>query len=241
MPAYCAAATVVRTIERIPVDALRTEGCRLELFVVDDGSDDGTAEAIRAAAPFHQLAVILLTHPENRGYGAAQKTGLAASTRAGNQAHVILHSDGQYAPEELAKMLKPIRIGRAEVVIGSKFKRGKLLNQGMPLSRMLGIWAADGLENRLLGVSGLEFHSGYTAYSAGALATVPFDTLTDRFHFDGEMVLSAAKAGLGTELIPISTNYSEGTSSLQPLPYLKELVSTVLKYRCGGYWFQKDG
>ena len=183
----------------------------------------------------------LLTHPQNRGYGAAQKTGLAASAGAGNDGHVILHSDGQYAPEELEVMLEPLRDRRADVVIGSKFKKGRVVSQGMPLPRMLGIRAADCLENRLLGVSGLEFHSGYMAYSAKALAAIPFTTLTDRFHFDGEMVLSAAKAGLKTEFVPISTSYAAGTSSLHPLPYLKELVSTVLKYRCGRYWFQREG
>ncbi len=241
MPAYCAAYTVVDTILRIPVDALRRVGCLPELYVVDDGSSDGTGAAIRAAAPFPDLAATLLTHPRNLGYGAAQKTGLAASVRGGNQAHVILHSDGQYAPEELPDMLEPIRSAQADVVIGSKFKKGRVLGQGMPLVRMLGIRAADRLENRLLGVGGLEFHSGYMAYSAKALATVPFETLTDRFHFDGEMVLSAAKTGLTTELAPISTNYARGTSSLHPLPYLKELVSTVLKYQGGRYWFQKEG
>ena len=241
MPAYRAARTVVHTIERIPADALRRAGCKLELFVIDDGSSDGTGAAVRAAAPFPDLVVTLLTHPQNRGYGAAQKTGLAASAGAGNDGHVVLHSDGQYAPEELEVMLEPLRTFRADVVIGSKFKKGRVLSQGMPLSRMLGIRAADSLENRLLGVTGLEFHSGYMAYSAKALAAVPFTTLTDRFHFDGEMVLSAAKAGLKTELAPISTSYAKGTSSLAPLPYLRELMSTVMRYRCGSYWFQQEG
>lgn len=241
MPAYHAADTVVDTIERIPTDLLRRAGCRSELFIVDDGSSDGTGAAVRAAAPFPHLAVTLLTHPSNRGYGAALKTGLAASAGAGSDGHVILHSDGQYAPEELEVMLEPLRDRRADVVIGSKFKKGGVLRQGMPLPRMLGIRAADRLENRLLGVSGLEFHSGYMGYSAKALALIPFTTLTDGFHFDGEMALSAAKAGLKTEFVPISTSYAAGTSSLHPVPYLKELVSTVLRYRCGRYWFQREG
>ncbi len=239
MPAYNAQATLEATVARIPVTALEECGVSVTLYLVDDGSTDGTARVVRRVAARCPFPVVPLAHPTNRGYGAAQKTGLEASLNHKNGCHVILHADGQYAPEELGTLLQPLLVGRADVVIGSKFLRGKVLRQGMPVSRAVGIRLCDLVENRILGLRGLEFHSGYMAYTSKALRDIPFHTLTDRFHFDGEMVLSAAHGGLRIEKVPISTWYGAGTSSLRVLPYLKELVETARKYRRGEYWFQR--
>lgn len=243
MPAYNAAGTVRAVLARVPAEKLAAAGFAIRVYAVDDGSTDGTGDLLRqmadnAAAPT-EAPLTVLSHPCNRGYGAAQKTGLAASLADGNLAHVILHSDGQYAPEELPMLLAPIRAGTADVVVGSRFLWGSVLAQGMPLARMAGIRLFDALENLAFGLRGLEYHSGYMAYSGEALRRVRFDRLTDRFHFDGEMVLSAAKAGLRIILVPISTSYAPGSSSLHPLPYVREVLSAMLRYRLGRFWFQE--
>jgi len=221
IPAYNAARTLPDVLQRIPADRLAELGCAARVYVVDDGSTDGTA-----ASETH--AVRVLRHERNRGYGAALKTGLAASCGDGNALHVILHADGQYAPEELPQMLAPLLAGRADVVIGSKFLGGNVLAQGMPLSRMLGIRFFDWLENLRFGTDDLEFHSGYMAYSSAALGKLPFARLTDRFHFDGQMVAAAARLGLRVERVPITTDYSAGTSSLAAGPYVREILGTIL-------------
>ena len=240
MPAYNARATVVDTIQRIPTGGLAADGYALSLYVVDDGSDDETAAVVREIS-VAGLEISVLGHQGNRGYGAAQKTGLAASMAAGNQAHVVLHSDGQYAPEELCRLLAPLQSNSADVVIGSKFMNGSVLRQGMPLPRMIGIRLMDTLENLVFGLKAMEFHSGYMAYSTEALALARLPDLTDGFHFDGEMVLAAAKQGLRVVRVPISTNYRKGTSSLNPWPYLAEVAGVVARYRRMGYWFQREG
>jgi len=239
MPAYNAEATVVPTIQRIPVDRLLDAGVSSSLYLVNDGSTDGTAENLEGTELDPRLSLTVLTHPSNMGYGAAQKTGLSASLDRGNEAHVLLHADGQYAPEELVQMLGPLRQGAgADITVGSKFKKGNVLRQGMPVSRMLGIRLLDLVENLAFGLRGLEYHSGYMAYSTAALKRIRFGQLTDGFHFDGEMVLSGSKSGMKVVLVPISTCYSLETSSLNTWPYLREVLSTVLKYRKGLYWFQ---
>ena len=176
-----------------------------------------------------RLVVSLLEHQKNRGYGAAQKTGLQMSLADANDYHVILHADGQYAPEELPDVLAPLLSGSADVVIGSKFLKGHVLRQGMPFFRMVGIRLIDRLENLVYGMKGLEFHSGYMAYSAAALRCVPFLSLTDGFHFDGEMVVVAARAGLRIQRVPISTCYGDSVSSLKVLPYLGEVLRSIVR------------
>ena len=235
MPAHNASGTIGSTIARIPVNDLAEQGVLLTLYIVDDGSDDDTAgEALRATER-SPVAARLMTHHFNRGYGAAQKTGLNSSLRDGNHCHVILHSDGQYAPEELATVLKPLLAGDADVVIGSKFMKGDVLAQGMPLTRMLGIRWLDWIENLVFNLADLEFHSGYMAYTSEAVNRIGFFRLTDRFHFDGQMVLTAAKAGLRITRVPISTSYTDSSSSLDPWLYLAEIVDTIWSYYRGGF------
>jgi len=241
MPAYNAASTILPTIDRIPLAALRGAGLEPTLYVVDDGCTDGTPDRLTELGDEPPLPVVLLTHPANRGYGAAQKTGLRRSLADGNLFHVLLHSDGQYAPEELPLMFEPLASGRAEVVIGSKFVgRGRFVRE-IPLPRLIGIVAIDWIENRVFGLKDMEFHSGYMGYASPVIEAVPLERLRDRFHFDGEMVLSTAHLGFRIVRVPISATYGGTVSSLKPLPYLKEVLEVLRTYRRGGFWFQQEG
>lgn len=229
LPSFNAADTLVGTIDRIPQGLLSELQCDLRLYVVNDGSTDRTRLVLEQLNAATCLAVSVLDHRRNRGYGAAQKTGLEASLRDGNEYHVILHADGQYAPEELPEVLAPLLDGSTDVVIGSKFARGQVLRQGMPLSRMVGIRLLDRVENLVYGLKGLEFHSGYMAYSSAALRRISFASLTDGFHFDGEMVVTTARAGLRVVRVPISTHYGDSYSSLKVPAYLWEVLWSVVR------------
>jgi glycosyltransferase involved in cell wall biosynthesis len=213
---------------------LRAAGLEPAVIVVDDGSGDDTAARVRGVIDGGSLRLELLTHEHNRGYGAAQKTGLARSLAAGHAQHVILHADGQYAPEELPEVLSPLAAGEADVVIGSKFAAGHVLRQGMPLARWAGMRLADALENRVAGLRGLEFHSGYMAYTTAALADAPWSRLTDGFHIDGELVRWTARRGLRVVKVPIATTYGGDTSSLAAAPYLVEVAASLLRHVRGG-------
>jgi len=235
VPAYHAERTLRGTLGRIPCAELPP----LRVLVVDDGSGDGTADVARRAGADLGLDLEVLVHPQNRGYGGAQKTGFQRSLALGCRVHALIHADGQYAPEELPRVLAPLLAGESDVCVGSRILSGQAVRQGMPLARYLGNRSITWLENRVFGLSFAEYHSGYMAYATSALSRIPFEALTDRFHFDGEMLLAAGKLGLRVAEVPVSTHFGDESSSLAPLPYLREIAGVLLRYLRRGYPFQR--
>ena len=88
----------------------------LEIVVVDDCSSDRTGEALREFAADPQ--VVIVTHPKNRGKGAAIRTGQSHTT---GDAVVIQDADLEYDPQDLPRMFKLIESGKADVVYGSRY------------------------------------------------------------------------------------------------------------------------
>jgi len=227
MPAYNAAKTLTSTIRRIPP----LKGLPYKIYIIDDGSTDNILNEVHTLQAQHVHEIVLIRHACNQGYGAAQKSGIAASLQDGNEYHIVLHADGQYAPEEIPLLLGPLIQKTADVVIGSKFLKGHVLKQGMPFMRMLGLRLMDLLENRWFGYTDMEFHSGYMSYSISALQLLPYRSFTDKYHFDGSMVIWAAAHGLRIEKVPITTSYAKDSTRLSVLPYLIEIIQCVVNFK----------
>ena len=237
IPAFNSEAALPATLARLA--AVLSSLPETAVLLVDDGSADGTVAAAGSAAGKLGLDLRVLRHEKNRGYGAAQKTGLKAALELGCRAAVLLHSDGQYAPEELPAMVRPLLDGSAEICAGSRLLSGRARAEGMPLARYLANSWLTALENAVFGLRFAEYHSGYMAYTPAALRAIKFETLTDKFHFDGEMLLCAGKLGLRVAQVPVSANYGPGTSSLSPLPYMAEIAGVLFRYLRRGYFFQR--
>ncbi len=229
IPSFNSALTLKKTLQRIPVQKLKTNGISIQIYIVNDGSTDDTLAIASNFINEFPFKISLINHEKNQGYGASQKSGLIESLKMNNDYHVILHSDGQYAPEELPEISEPLLSGKADIVIGSKFLKGKVLEQGMPFFRYLGIKLIDQFENFLFHTKNLEFHSGYMAYSSTFLKELTFSDFTNNFHFDGEMVLTAARKSFKITKVPISTYYDSSISSLRIFPYLIEIFKSNLR------------
>src|SRR4051812_29948278 len=135
--AYNAETTLVSVLDRIPAD-LRAR--LAEVLVHDDHSTDDTFAV--ATAYLHsgtELALTVLRHPANLGYGGNQKVGYTYAIDHGWDVAVLLHGDGQYAPEVMEDLVAPIERGEADAVFGSRMMTpGAARNGGMPLYKYVG-------------------------------------------------------------------------------------------------------
>ena len=235
MPAYNAGQTVERVFARIPA-AVRA---RLTGYVVvDDGSRDDTAEAVqRLQATGEYPGLELLRHPENRGYGEAEKTLLRRAVALDCDAAVLLHADGQYSPEKIPAMLEPVEQGRCDVVMGSRLAGGLhgAVRGNMPLYKVAANAALTGLENWAFGLGLSEYHSGFLVYNRRALATIPYERLSNSFDFDLEMVVLAKVKGLRVGEVAIPTIYADERSHLNPIRYGLDVLGVVWDYKRGKY------
>jgi len=232
MPAYNAGRTISDVFTRIPKTFLKQIS---EFIVVNDGSSDDTSAKIKNLSKKYKIR--MLTHVKNSGYGAAQKTGFSQAIKTKADVAVLLHSDGQYPPELLPNIVKPIEDGMVDMVLGSRILGGKALKGGMPLHRYLGNRFLTTLENLAYGLRISEYHTGYIAYSKKALNSIPFTKLSNTFHFDGEMIIMASKRKLKISEIPIPTHYGYEKSYLNPVTYGIDVLKIIAKYLLGKYNF----
>ncbi|HEX8647553.1 MAG TPA: methyltransferase domain-containing protein [Thermoleophilaceae bacterium] len=175
LPAYRAEQTIAQVAEEMPVEAAD------RALLVDDASPDETVTAALSAG-FDVIA-----HPANRGYGANQKTCYSRAVRDGADVIVMVHADNQYDPALLAEMVRPIEEGRADVVMGSRLLEDETIAGGMPRWKWIGNRGLTWVENRAFRRDYSEYHTGYRAFSADFLRSIPFGRGSDGFVFDQEM------------------------------------------------------
>ena len=233
--AYFAERTIEKVVRRIPVDLLDTYD--VEILIIDDSSKDKTfAEGFgigkQADIPFK---VTILYNPVNQGYGGNQKIGYHYAIEKGFDFVALLHGDGQYAPEVLPTLIEPLRNDEADAAFGSRMLVPKdALKGGMPLYKYFGNRVLTWVQNRLLGTSFSEFHSGYRVYAVSALKAIPFERNANVFHFDTEIIIQLVTAGKRVKEIPIPTYYGDEICRVDGLKYAFDVIKASLQA-----WFQK--
>jgi len=228
--AYNAEQHLERTLDRIPADFI---GQIQEVFVCDDASSDDTyGVGVKYQESGRGLPMRIVRHPVNLGYGGNQKYGYRWAIEAGLDIVVMLHADGQYAPEHLPDMIAPIADGAADAVFGSRMmERGTALDGGMPKYKYLGNRVLTTWQNKMAGTSLTEWHSGYRAYSVKALADVPFQQNSDGFDFDTEIIVQMIESGARIAEVPIPTYYGDEICHVNGLRYAWDVSRLVGRYR----------
>ena len=228
--AYEASTTLEQVLNRIPHDFRSSIST---ILVCDDASKDNTFQVgmrVKQARPDLPLEVI--RRPVNLGYGGNQKAGYRWMIDNGLDVVVLLHGDGQYAPEFLPKMVKPIIEGDADVVFGSRMlNRGGALQGGMPKYKYVGNKILTFLQNRLAGVSLSEWHSGYRAYAIRSLDGVGFELNANYYDFDTQIILQMIESRQRIVEIPIPTFYGDELSRVNGIRYAWRILRHTLRWR----------
>lgn len=204
-----------------------------EIFIIDDSSRDSTLDAAYQSGKklgFKNLKV--LRTPFNRGYGGNQKLGYLYCIKKNFDVVVLLHGDGQYAPECLPRIVNVFEDISADAVFGSRMlKKTDALKGGMPLYKWAGNVILTAFENLVLNTSLSEFHSGYRAYRINVLKEIPFVYNSDDFHFDTEIIIQLLALKKKILEVHIPTFYGEEICHVNGLKYAKNCIKSVIKYR----------
>ena len=228
--AYNAVNKLDWTLDRVPEEVWQKVD---EVFLFDDCSTDNTYYA--AIGYKHVKGIEKLTvhrNTSNLRYGGNQKAGYQYAIARGFDIVVMLHADGQYAPEVLPRLLEPFENNEADMVFGSRMADGGApLSGGMPFYKFIGNKILTWLENHITGMNLSEFHSGYRIYSCEALKKVPFMLNSGEWHFDTEILMQFHEAGLRIVERPIPTYYGDEICYVNGMAYAFNCLKSALKYR----------
>ncbi len=203
LPAYNAAKTLKKTYDEIPFDIVD------DVVLVDDKSSDNTADLAREIGINH-----VIVHEENKGYGGNQKSCYNKALDLDADIVVMLHPDYQYTPKLIESMAHIIANGLYPVVIGSRILGKGARRGGMPFYKYVANRFLTLSQNILMGQKLSEYHTGFRMFSTEVMRDINFNSNSDDFIFDNQMLAQIFYAGYEIAEITCPTKYFEEASSI---------------------------
>ncbi len=231
IPVYNEEKSAVEVIKK--VDEVKIPDCEKEIIVINDGSSDKTGEIIKNFLKKQKYKnVFFYEHKQNMGKGAAVRTGFEHAT---GDYIVIQDADTEYNPNDIPKLLEPIRKNEAKVVFGTRLNRLphflKEESNGLFLSHYFGNRFLSLITSLLYFQWITDMETCYKIFPKSAVNTMQLHARG--FEFEPEITAKLLKLGLKIKEIPITTKprgYEEG----KKLNAVKEgpvALWTLLKYR----------
>lgn len=217
IPAKDEEATIGELLDRV-ADIRWVSGCGLHAIVVDDCSTDQTAKIA------HERGALVIRHSENKGLGAAVRTGLRTAVEYGADAVAYLDADLEYYPEDIPRLVEPILTGRADYVLGSRFLGKGRGVRGMKFYRQIGNHAFTLLLGLLTKCYITDGQTGMRAFSreASAAAEIIHD-----YNCAQVLTLDLLRKGFVLEEVPIRYRLREHGASFIDWRYPAKVLPAI--------------
>jgi glycosyltransferase involved in cell wall biosynthesis len=222
------------TIEKIVDAVLNAPLENKEIIIVDDCSQDGTRAVIQDRVS--QMVDRIIYHPENRGKGAALRSGFAAAT---GDIILVQDADLEYSPQDYPLLLEPLLSGKADAVLGSRFMGGRP-------HRVLFFWHMVGnkfltlLSNMFTNINLTDVETGYKAFKAPLIKSIQLEE--DRFGVELEIIAKLAR--MGCRIYEVGISYSGRTYTEGKKINWKDglrAIYAILKYNLEARQALKEG
>lgn len=222
LPAYNASKTLEQTYREIPFDIVDS------VILVDDRSTDNTVEVARKIGVEH-----VILHERNTGYGGNQKSCYNKALELGADIIIMLHPDYQYDPRLIHSMSYLIANNVYPVVIASRILGKGALKGGIPVYKYIANRALTFTQNLLMNQKLSEYHTGYRAFSREVLEAIDYNSNSDDFVFDNQMLAQIFRSGYEIAEITCPTKYFDEASSInfpRSMKYGFGVLGTSLSY-----------
>ena len=189
------------------------------VVVCDDGSSDNTTKEAEDSGAH------VIVHNENKGKGSALKSLFEHARHSSADIIVTIDGDGQFLPEEIKKLTKPIIEKTSDVVVGYRFDN----DTEMPSYRKIGNKILDHATNIATSIPIRDTQSGFRAYSKNAIELIEFSN--DGFTADSEILIDASKHGLRISEEKITVIYDTGrrTSTKNPILHGSSVLGSLIE------------
>ena len=190
-----------------------------KVVVCDDGSTDKTEQKARDAGAH------VIRHKKNLGKGGAMKSLFNYAKNIDADIVITMDGDGQFLPEEIPRIMKPVIEQKADVVLGYRFDDA----DDMPTYRKFGNKFLDKMTSLASELPFRDTQGGFRAYSKKAIQLIQFST--NGFGVDSEIVVNASKQNLKIVEEKVTVIYNTGgkTSTKTPLVHVSEVLKTILE------------
>ncbi len=210
------------------------------IIVVDDASEDKTADRLAALKAQHGDRLMVIRHPQNQGVGGAIVTGYEAALRISPEKHLVavMAGDAQMDPEDLPKLLAPCARGQVDYAKGNRLITGEAWKL-IPRTRYLG----NAVLSLLTKIASGYWHvadsqTGYTVVTAEALAVLQLRRLYPRYGFPNHLLVELNNYDFRVRDVPIKPVYNVGEVSGIRLHKVIPTISWLL-FRCY-FWRMKE-
>lgn len=232
MPAYNAEKTLEKTYKEIPIDIVD------EVILTDDHSRDNTVAVAK------ELGIKeVIWHEENKGYGGNQKTCYNRALELGADIVIMVHPDYQYTPKLIHSIAYMIANDVYPAVLASRILGKGALKGGMPLIKYVSNRFLTFFQNLLLNQKLSEYHSGYRAFSREVLEAIDYNSNSDDFIFDNQMLAQIFYAGFEIGEMTCPTKYFDDASSIslkRSFVYGFGVLGVSLRYRLAKWGLLQD-